>query len=115
MDMKRIDTTIQTVKADIGNFYRYDKHHFIVMNAVELGPKIEVQWFFSDYEYPSEVTAFCAQMDPSEEVPSLKELIASAWVAEAELVDLVDIRIEGTEKGFVLEADSEPAPLRKKN
>jgi NADH:ubiquinone oxidoreductase subunit C len=112
--MKRIDTTIQTLKADIANFYQYDKHHFIVMNAVDLGQKIEVQWFFSDYEYPCEVTALCAQVDPAEEIPSLKDIISSAWVAEAELVDLIDINIEGTEKGFVLEADSEVAPLRKK-
>jgi ech hydrogenase subunit D len=112
--MKRIDTTIQNLKTDIGNFYRYDKHHFIVMNAVDLGQKIEIQWFFSDYEYPCEVTAFCTQVEPNEEIPSLKSLISSAWVAEAELVDLIDINIEDTEKGFVLEADSEFAPLRKK-
>lgn len=112
--MNRIDTTIQNVKADIGNFYKYDKHHFIVMNAVDLGQKIEVQWFFSDYDYPCEVTAFCTQIEPTEVVPSMKDMIASAWVAEAELVDLIDINIENTEKGFVLEADSEYAPLRKK-
>ena len=44
----------------------------------------------------------------------MKSIIGSAWVAESELVDLVDINIENTEKGFVLEADSEYAPLRKK-
>jgi hypothetical protein len=112
--MNRIDTTIQNVKADIGKFYKYDRHHFIVMNAVDLGPKIEVQWFFSDYAYPCEVTAFCAQVEPQEVVPSLKDIIDSAWVTEAELVDLIDIKIENTEKGFVLEPDSEFAPLRKK-
>jgi hypothetical protein len=112
--MNRIDTTLQNVKADIGKFYRYDKHHFIVMNAVDLGQKTEVQWFFSDYEYPCEVTAFCAQVELNEEIPSLKDIISSAWVAEAELVDLIDINIENTEKGFVLEPDSEFAPLRKK-
>ena len=112
--MKRIETTIQNVKADIAIFYKYDKHHFIVMNAVDLGEKIEVQWFFSDYDYPCEVTAFCAQVEPNEEIPSMKDIISSAWVAESELVDLVDINIENTEKGFVLESDSEFAPLRKK-
>ena len=112
--MRRIDTTLQNVKADIGNFYKYEKHHFIVMNAVDLGQKIEVQWFFSDYDHPCEVTAFCAQVEPDEEIPSIKSIISSAWVAEAELVDLIDIHIENTEKGFVLEPDSEFAPLRKK-
>jgi hypothetical protein len=112
--MRRIDTTIQDVKAEIGAFYQYDKHHFMVMNAVDLGAKIEVQWFFSDYEHPCEVTAFCVQIEPTELVPSMKDIISSSWVAEAELVDLIDINIENTEKGFVLEADSEFAPLRKK-
>jgi hypothetical protein len=60
------------------------------------------------------VTAFCAQIEPAEVVPSMKSIITSAWVAEAELVDLIDIKIEDTEKGFVLEPDSEQAPLRKK-
>ena len=67
--MKRIETTIENLKADIGNFYKYDKHHFIVMNAVDLGKKIEVQWFFSDYDYPCEVTMFCTQVEPSQEIP----------------------------------------------
>ena len=112
--MKRINTTIQNVKGDIAAFYQYDKHHFTVMNAVDLGQKIEVQWFFSDYDFPCDVTAFCTQIEPNEVVPSIKDIIASAWVAEAELVDLIDINIENTKKGFVLEADSEYAPLRKK-
>jgi ech hydrogenase subunit D len=112
--MRRIDSTLQDLKAEIGAFYKYDKHHFIVMNAVDLGQKIEVQWFFCDYEHPCEVTAFCIQVEATEVVPSMKDIISSAWVSEAELVDLIDINIENTEKGFVLEADSEYAPLRKK-
>lgn len=111
--MKRIETTLDTLRADIGNFYREDRHHFIVMNAVEAGDKMEVQWFFADYDHPCEVTAFCTQISPAEEIPSLKNIIDSAWAAEAELVDLMDLRIEGTEKGFVLEPDFETGPLRK--
>lgn len=112
--MKKVETTIESLKRDIGNFYRPDKHHFIVMNAVDLGEKLEVQWFFSDYDPPYDVTTFYTLIEPQEELPSIKEIISSAWVAEAELVDLIDIHIEGTEKGFVLEEDSEMAPLRKK-
>ncbi|HEX6913729.1 MAG TPA: NADH-quinone oxidoreductase subunit C [Chitinophagaceae bacterium] len=112
--MKRIETTIGTVKKDIGNFYQFDKQHFIVMNAVDLGEKLEIQWFFSDYNSTGEVTAYCAQVNPGDEIPSLKSIIPSAWVAEAELADLMDIKIEDTARGFVLEPDSEPAPLRKK-
>lgn len=112
--MNKVATTIDRLKKDIGAFYRPDTHHFIVMNAVDLGGQLEVQWFFSDYNPPYTITAFYTLVEPQECVPSLKEVIPSAWVAEAELVDLIDINIEGTAKGFVLEGDSETAPLRKK-
>ena len=112
--MRRVESSIENLKGNIADFYKPDQHHFIVINAVDLGEKIEVQWFFSNYERPYEITVFCAQVLPTERIPSLKDIISSAWVAEAELVDLIDINIENTAKGFVLEPDSETAPLRKK-
>jgi NADH:ubiquinone oxidoreductase subunit C len=112
--MKRIEISIENLKTDISNFYNQEKHHFVVMNAVDLGEKIEVQWFFCDYEPPCAITAFCTQIQPTNEIPSIRDLISSAWVAEAELVDLMDIKIENTSKGFVLEPDFESGPLRKK-
>lgn len=112
--MKRIETTIEKVKDDIGHLYQPELYHFIVMNAVDLGEKIEVQWFFSDYTEPFEIIAFCAQISPDVEIPSIRDIVPSAWVAEAELVDLIDIKIENTSRGFVLEPDSESGPLRKK-
>ena len=48
-----------------------------------------------------------------EEVPSIKDIVLSAWVAEAELVDLMNINVENTAKGFVLEPDFESGPLLK--
>jgi len=112
--MKRIEISIDKVKADIRNFYKVDLHHFMVINAVDLGENIEVQWFFCDYAEPYVVTAFCVQIKPEIEIPSITDIIESAWVAEAELVDLMDIKIENTAKGFVLEPDFESGPLRKK-
>jgi hypothetical protein len=112
--MKKIETTLATVKNDIAAFYKPDLHHFMVMNAVEVGDKIEAQWFFSDYAYPCETTCFFALINPAEEIPSIKDIVISAWVAEAELVDLMNINIEKTAKGFVLEPDFESGPLRKK-
>lgn len=111
--MKRIQTSLETLKADIQSFYKIDKHHFIVMNAVDFEDKIEVQWFFAEYAAPGEVTVFYTLINRSDEIPSLNEIVASAWVSEAELVDLLDVKVENTGKGFVLEADSELAPLRK--
>src|SRR5690242_13491016 len=104
--MKRVQTTIENLKKDLSDFYRPGSHHFIVMNAVDLGGKIEVQWFFSEYAHPFGITAFCLDIAPGVEIPSITDIVPSAWVAEAELVDLIDINIENTEKGFVLEPDS---------
>ncbi len=112
--MKRIETSLENVKDDIGNFYKPDMHHFMVMNAVDLGEKIEVQWFFSDYANPSNIIAFCVQINPNVEIPSIRDIVESSWVAEAELVDLMNIKIQNTAKGFVLESDFESGPLRKK-
>lgn len=112
--MKRVETTIDQLKTDIRNFYNPELHHFMVINAVDLGGKIEVQWFFSDYSAPYEITVFTAQVQPEVEIPTITDIITSAWVAEAELVDLMDIKIENTAKGFVLEPDFESGPLRKK-
>ena len=112
--MKRIETTLDNLKTEIGIFYVPSEHHFMVMNAVDLGDKIELQWFFCDYEHPCGVTMFCAQTTADVEIPSIRDIVASAWVAEAELVDLMDLKIEGTQKGFVLEPDFVTGPLRKK-
>jgi ech hydrogenase subunit D len=112
--MKRIETSIDKVKTEIKNFYKPGVYHFMVINAVDLGENIEVQWFFSDYAAPFEITAFCTQIKPGIEIPSITDIVESAWIAEAELVDLMDIKIENTQKGFVLEPDFESGPLRKK-
>ncbi len=112
--MKKIETTIENVKEDIREFYNPDMHHFMVMNVVEVNDKIEVQWFFVDYAAPYEITTFYVLINPETEIPSIKDIVESSWVAEAELVDLMNIKIQNTQKGFVLEPDFEIGPLRKK-
>jgi NADH:ubiquinone oxidoreductase subunit C len=111
--MNKIETSIPTLKEDIRRFYNPDLHHFMVMNAVDLGQQIEVQWFFCDYAPPCAITTFYALIEPDTLIPTIRDIVTSAWVAEAELVDLMDIRIENTDKGFVLEPDFNNAPLRK--
>lgn len=113
--MNRIETSFETVKQDIGAFYKQDAHHFITMNGVDLGnDEIEYQWFFCDYDYPCAETVFVAKANANVMVPSIAEIVASAWVPEAELADLMGVEIENADKGFMLEVDSEEAPLRKK-
>ncbi|HSK14037.1 MAG TPA: NADH-quinone oxidoreductase subunit C [Phnomibacter sp.] len=112
--MNKIETTIPALKDDIRRFYDPEKHHFMVINAVESGQKMEVQWFFCDYAPPCSTTTFFTVIEPSTEVPSIRDIVESAWVAEAELVDLMNIKIEDTDNGFVLEPDSQSGPLLKK-
>ncbi len=111
--MNKIETNLATLRDDIRSFYNPAMHHFIVMNAVDLGQQMEVQWFFSNYAPPGDITTFYALVNPDEMIPSIREIVPSAWVAEAELVDLMNISIENTSKGFVLEPDFESGPLRK--
>ena len=112
--MNKIETTLERVKEDIGHFFKYNLHHFMVMNAVDGGEKMELQWFFCDYAQPCAITVFFAIINPGALIPSIRDIVPSAWVAEAELVDLMNINIENTSKGFVLEPDFEGGPLRKK-
>ena len=112
--MKKIETTLANLRKDIAAFYKPELHHFMVMNAVETGEQMEVQWFLADYAHPCETTCFYTMIGRDEEVPSIKDIVLSAWVAEAELVDLMNINVENTAKGFVLEPDFESGPLLKK-
>ncbi len=113
--MNRIETSFENLKKDIAAFYKPQAHHFITMNGVDLGNDvIEYQWFFCDYAFPSDITMFVTRANVDVQVPSIKNIIVSAWLPEAELVDLLGVNIEDTQKGFVLELDSETAPLRKK-
>lgn len=113
--MKKIETSLNTLKSDIGNFYKFDKQQFMVMNIVDMVEKLEVQWFFADYAHPCDITCYYAIIDPNTQIPSIAEVVHGAWVAEAELVDLMGVEIENAKKGFVLEADFEgSSPLRKK-
>lgn len=113
--MNRRETSFENLKQDIAAFYRPDAHHFITMNGVDLGnDEIEYQWFFCDYAFPCPATVFVAKAPAALTVPSISEVVAPAWVPEAELTDLLGVNIEGADKGFMLDVDADPAPLRKK-
>jgi NADH:ubiquinone oxidoreductase subunit C len=112
--MKKIETSLENLKKDIGAFYKEDQHHYMVMNGIDMGEKMEVQWFFCDYAHPCDTTMFYTFIDPSATIPSINDIVKSAWVTEAEFVDLLGVDVENAKKGFVLEFDSKEAPLRKK-
>jgi hypothetical protein len=64
--------TSKFLSARIESFYHDD--------AVDLGGKIELQWFFCDYLQPNEVVAFCAQITADVEIPSIRDFVPSAWL-----------------------------------
>lgn len=112
--MQRIDVPFAQAHAKMCEFYNVEKHHFVVMNGIDLGSKLEVQWFFSNYEIPGHVTMFATQVEYTDVIPSINDFVKSAWVTEAEFYDLFDVKVENAKKGFVLDKDFEgPAPLRR--
>ncbi len=113
--MEKIEVPFNQAHARIREFYDVQKHHFITMNGVDHGDKMEVQWFFANYEIPGNVTQFSTFTNYTDTIPSMGDFIKSAWVAECEFFDLFDIKVEGAKKGFVLEPDmKDQAPLRRK-
>ena len=112
--MKKIKTNSEDLQKDIELFYDHTIWHFITVNGVDLGDKMEIQYLFSRYNCDEEVVCYFLNMDYDEEIPSIVSIIPSAYLGEGEVVDMFDIKIKGIAKGLVLEDDSQLAPLRKK-
>jgi NADH:ubiquinone oxidoreductase subunit C len=112
--MQKIEVPFAQAHAKMREFYNVDKHHFIAINGLDLGDKMEVQWFFCNYEIPADVTMFVTNAEYTDVIPSIADFVNSAWVTEAEFYDLFDVKVENAKKGFVLEKDYEgQAPLRR--
>ena len=104
---------ISELREAIKNFYEPDKWHFITINGTDVGDGIEVKYFFSAYGKPKVVKAFSLKVDYEQSLPTVRDIIPSAWIAEEELRDLQGVKVEGTKGGIFLEPDSPKAPLRK--
>jgi len=111
--MKKIETNSKNLLKDIGEFYDSKKYHYITVNGVDLGDKMEVQYLFSQYGNKEEVVCYFLYADYNEEIPSIISLIPPAFLGEGEAVDMFGIKIKDIEKGLLLEKDSMQAPLRK--
>ena len=112
--MKKIETNSKDLLKDIGSFYDYKIHHFITVNGVDLGDKMEIQYLFTSYDCEEEVVCYFLNMDYDEEIPSIVPIIPPAYMGEGEVVDMFGVKIQSISKGLLLEDDSEQAPLRKK-
>ncbi len=112
--MKKIKTDSENLLKDLGAFYEHKTVHFITVNGVDLGDKMEIQYLFSHYNTDEEVICYFFTMEYDEQIPSIVSLIPSAFLGEGEVVDMFGIKIEDIPKGLLLEDDSQLAPLRKK-
>jgi NADH:ubiquinone oxidoreductase subunit C len=111
--MRKIETTLSSLLADIGTFYEPRKWHFLSVNGIDLGEgKIELQWIFSAYGMKDEIVIYYALSDYETPIPSLVSLIPSAIMGEREIVDMFGLSVDGTERGLYLDEDSMPHPLR---
>ena len=110
--MKKIKTTLENLRENIEHFYDERVWHFITLNGVGLeDSKTEIQWIFSRYEAMDEIVIFYVEIEQSEVVPSVEDMIPSASISQREIVDMFGIEVEGSERGLYLEKDSLQMPL----
>jgi Ni,Fe-hydrogenase III component G len=112
-NFKEIEVSKKTLRDEIKKLYKPDRWHFITVNGTDTGDGIEVKYFFAPYGVKGEVVALSLKIGYEETLPSIRDIIPSAWIAEEELKDLLGINVEGAKGGIFLEPDSPKAPLRK--
>ena len=104
---------LSNIKEEIKKFYDYKIWHFLTLNGVALDEnRLEVQWIFSKYETMDEIVIFYVEVDYTEKIPSILDILPSAIMSQRELVDMFGIEVEGSEKGLYLDEDSVVAPLK---
>jgi NADH:ubiquinone oxidoreductase subunit C len=84
-----------------------------MINGVDLGDKLELQWVFCKRYSKDEPTVFYAFFDYDESIPSIRDIIPTAWVSEAEVKDLLGANVDGAMPNLFLEPDATKTPLRK--
>jgi len=110
--MKKIKIELEELREKIKEFYDARLWHFITLNGVTLDEKsIEIQWIFSKYEALDELVVYFCEIEPTQIVPSIEDIIPSAIISQREIVDLFGVNIEGSEKGLYLDEDSLQMPL----
>lgn len=108
-----IQVSLSELREAIKRFYKPEEWHFITINGTDVGDGIEIKYFFAAYGKSKKVKAFSLKIDYNQTIPSIRDIIPSAWIAEEELKDLLGVNVEGTKGGIFLEPDSPQAPLRK--
>ena len=110
--MQKIKVSRQNIREKILDFYDEKLWHFITLNGVALQEnRLEVQWMFSKYESLDDVMIFYIEIGYEEIVPSIVDIIPSAIISQREIVDMIGVEVEGSEKGLYLDEDSLQSPL----
>jgi Ni,Fe-hydrogenase III component G len=110
--MKKIKVSLESVREEIESFYDYKKWHFLTLNGLALAEnKMEVQWIFSKYEAMDEIVVYYAEIEYTETIPSVVDMIPSAIISQREIVDMFGVKVDGSEKGLYLDEDSMQRPL----
>ncbi len=112
-NFEEVEIKISELREVIKNFYNPQEWHFITINGTDVGDGIEVKYFFAPYGKKGTVKAFSLKLGYEETLPTIRDIIPSAWIAEEELKDLLGVNVEGAKGGIFLEPDSPKAPLRK--
>ena len=111
--MRKIKVELTEIRESIKEFYDEKIWHFITLNGVSLEEnKAEIQWIFSKYEAMEEIVVYFAEVDYTQTIPSIVDIIPSAIISQRELADLFGIDVEGSERGLYLDKDSTQMPLR---
>lgn len=110
--MTKIETNLEKLRDNILEFSDYNIWRFVTINGLDLGERLELQWIFSRYDMDKIVMLYTeVQYDTT--IPSIRDIIPSSWIAEAEMKDLLGANFENAKNGAFLEDDAEKNPLRK--
>ncbi|MEF3191938.1 MAG: NADH-quinone oxidoreductase subunit C [Campylobacterales bacterium] len=110
--MDKIPTTPDTLLDTIRTFYTPSRWHFITITGVDQGEKIELIYSFSEIGEMESYRHLALTLPYDQTLPTITPLIPSAWIAEAELVDLFGLSVSGAKGGLFLDEDGVKAPLR---
>jgi Ni,Fe-hydrogenase III component G len=112
-NFEEIPVNLSNLREKIKEIYDEKDYHFITINGTDNGEKIEIKYFFAKYGKEEKPIAISLEIDYDQTLPSITDIIPSAWIAEEELKDLLGVNVEGAKGGVFLEPDSPKAPLRK--
>lgn len=113
-DLIMFEVTLDNVKEEVKNFYDQDKYHHITVNAFDTGENLTIDWIFSEYGVKNKMYVFRAEgVEYKANVPTISDIVVSAWVSENDLADMFNLNIEETTRGMFLEPEAPQGPLLK--